>query len=1034
MGIRDLFRRRTKAGRSPDALVLDRRVDAAGVVYSVRLQTDAGASLVDWPAVGLSPEVEPLSSRHELVLDMLTELVRDEVVERQQLEFVVPFERVFDIPEEMRGLFGLQSEPGWELKVDLPSSVGRGLPVRTRWTTPDGTYAPEMTAVGCGFVDQRGQLHVVPERLARLSRVALQEHGPQVEDEYRHLSDVQQAYRDNVSNGDTAVAFDGQLGREEYVVPDRIELDIRRNEAGGFDLLPRPSRLRSDIAQEVAESPRAPFRFDRNDPDDPSRRLRVVLPEAVRRAFTDVKRVGSIPKERVEEFARDPRSFFPASAELSPAVTEGLAPDTLDLSGIPARIAELDLALFDERVLGVTMEPEVKSSIGQSAHSTDWFGGVKGEGTEEESDASADEGSAPGSKGSRAAQLVTADNDEELNYEAVHSELKAIATTLTEPSAFSGRLKPFQREGYAWLRQLDVAGAGGLLADDMGLGKTVQVISYLTHLVDENRLRPALLVVPSAVAENWKSEIRQFCSTNPRVYFHAGTHRERRKEQIEANDVIITTYDTLSRDQVVLGQIELSALVCDEAQYIKNYTTRRASACRAMQARVRIALTATPVENSLDELWSIVDFCQPGLLDSYRSFERRFVTPLQGTDEAAADSAARELLGLLDGHYLRRTKAGLSRDPENARSLGLPSKTETAIPVEMPPPQAAAYHAMLVGRGAQAPLAALQRLFLVSVHPDMVRLPLEDVLDAAANDPDGFAANSCKLSYLLRELEVVQRAGERAVVFAHRRSVQQVLAVLLRRKFGVTATIINGDVASGARLSIIERFNALARFEVLVLSPLAAGVGLNVTGANHVFHMMRLWNPAKESQATDRCYRIGQTRDVNVHAPMAVMGGLPSVDENLHQLLEAKRGLAEQVIRPTQRMSVSWRELESCLSPNAERTPVHDGVTLPSARATTLPKRGPIAVQRAAVIDAIAVRLQPLVESLIAWGLPLPECGFVLNDETGAEVTRVDLAWPDKRVAVVTEDALRAYRLASDAGWTCYRHPVAPSIVQRRLR
>ena len=466
------------------------------------------------------------------------------------------------------------------------------------------------------------------------------------------------------------------------------------------------------------------------------------------------------------------------------------------------------------------------------------------------------------------------------------------------PNSLQATLYPHQEVGYRWMRHLHASRCGGLLADDMGLGKTVQIIAFMSHLHDQNELRPALLVVPLSVMVNWQRELEQFAPGIGPVHQHRGPDRERDPHSLARNEVVITTYATLRRDQIMLAKIDWTVAACDEAQNVKNPTANVTSAVKGMKASFRLACTGTPVENGLSELWCIVDFAQPGRLGSRREFRDNFERPLV---EALDDTEDQEghvarLREQLHPHYIRRTKE---------EALKLPAKTERKYEVGMSQRQEAEYDRILacLRRKETHPLAALQHLVAVCSHP----LTIQKTRLTA--DPERLLEDAPKLRETVGLLERIRREGAKVVVYTRLKAMQRILQTVILHRFGFDPGVLNGEVGGHNRHRIVEMFNEGPGFDAMILSPEAAGVGLNITGATHVVHYTRLWNPAKENQATDRVHRIGQNQPVAIHYPIVVGDGFKSVEEHLDDLLREKLQLARNVLVP--RRSLDFRgELE----------------------------------------------------------------------------------------------------------------------------
>ena len=519
------------------------------------------------------------------------------------------------------------------------------------------------------------------------------------------------------------------------------------------------------------------------------------------------------------------------------------------------------------------------------------------------------------------ARLVTIDNDKRPEF-VIESEQRRqrLFEDFGKPKLFDGTLRrPYQTEGYVWLRELeDRADAGGLLADDMGMGKTVQIIALLSYLADERALSPALLVIPKSTLQNWQNEIADFCSADLGCYEHLGGSRHRNADAIIDHDIVLTTYSTLRNDQLILGEIRFSVMICDEAQKIKNYTSGRATACRAMNAGLRVALTATPVENGLVDLWSIFDFCQPGRLDSMAAFKKDFVEPIETGDEPAQQQASENLLRQMAPHFLRRTKTQHFDDT-------FPDKFVHRTTVSMTDAQQHRYDRVRKWYSTEegSALGAINTLLRICAHPDAVTVdtakkiglqprPIDDLLD----NPDDIIDRSAKFEFIVQKLKEIQDLDERTILFVRQRNIQAMLQAVISHVFGLDAALINGDIPAGRRQEIVDDLNNSRNFDVIILSPRAAGVGINVTGANHVFHVTREWNPAVEDQATDRAYRIGQSKDVHVYLPITTHPSpeVPTLDERLDKLLEAKRKIAENAIVPRNPGPVSSSELQNGLT------------------------------------------------------------------------------------------------------------------------
>lgn len=488
----------------------------------------------------------------------------------------------------------------------------------------------------------------------------------------------------------------------------------------------------------------------------------------------------------------------------------------------------------------------------------------------------------------------------------VHSMMDILAQAhepapVATPIAFRGTLRRYQALGLAWLVHLRSIGCGGCLADDMGLGKTIQVLAYLLYLKEQGLTQGThLLLCPTSLLHNWKAEIARF-APDLRVYLHHGGLRNQPSAEgvtplaqaITAHDIIITTYATAVRDADELNGMGWDVVIADEAQSIKNAETKQARAVRKLPALHRIALTGTPIENRLEELWSIFQFTNPGYLGTLAWFRKVFAGPIASHPNAPA---AHRLHVLLRPVLLRRRKT------EPAIQLELPDKWEVREHAALSPEQAALYQsvvnrlfsgmAQMSGDGGVNEgrvrmqrrgqiLAALVRLKQICDHPCLVAGGGTDV------------RRSSKLQLLLDLLEDVVDEGDSALVFTQFRDMGELLCGAIAERFGWTPKFLHGGLHQSARGQIVDDFQSgRDKAQVLVLSLKAGGVGLNLTRANHVFHFDRWWNPAVEDQATDRAFRIGQSKDVQVHK--FVCSG--TVEERIDSLITAKRQLSAAVV------------------------------------------------------------------------------------------------------------------------------------------
>ena len=444
---------------------------------------------------------------------------------------------------------------------------------------------------------------------------------------------------------------------------------------------------------------------------------------------------------------------------------------------------------------------------------------------------------------------------------------------MPEPEGFVGELRPYQRVGVGWFRFLRQVGFGGCLADDMGLGKTVQVLALLIQRKREGADLPALVVVPRSLLFNWRAEAGRFAPELV-VHEHLGPERTDRMDELRAADLILTTYGVLRRDAVMLKDLPLDYVILDEAQAIKNSRTHGAKAARLLRANHRLALTGTPVENHLGELWSLFEFLNPGMLGKVRAFRDL----ISSRGEGSLDSDGRALLGAaLRPFFLRRTKKEVLPD--------LPPKVEQTLWCELEGEQRTAYDALLAhyrrgirggGAGRFQVLRALLRLRQAACHPGLV-------------ETDRRGEMSSKLEVLLPHIEELVSSGHKALVFSQFTSHLAVVRQHLER-LGLNYAYLDG--ATRDREAVVRQFREDLDCPLLLMSLKAGGLGLNLVEADYVFLLDPWWNPAAEAQAIDRAHRIGRTRAVVAYRLIA----RGTVEEKVIELQEQKRGLAEAVL------------------------------------------------------------------------------------------------------------------------------------------
>ncbi|HVY23544.1 MAG TPA: DEAD/DEAH box helicase [Steroidobacteraceae bacterium] len=484
---------------------------------------------------------------------------------------------------------------------------------------------------------------------------------------------------------------------------------------------------------------------------------------------------------------------------------------------------------------------------------------------------------------------------------------------VTVPATFTGSLRPYQRRGMSWLAHLTQLGLGACLADDMGLGKTVQLLAYLLHRqqIENEDTRPMLLVCPTSVVGNWEREIARFAPAL-NILRHYGVTRIQNAEDFAeqgAGKLVITSYGLMRRDASWLRDVQFAVVVLDEAQFIKNADSATARTARALKSSTRIALTGTPVENHLAELWSIMEFLNPGLLGPHATFRREIAIPVE---RYGREDVALRLRRMIAPFILRRTK----NDPGIATDL--PAKQETKVFCSLTREQATLYQQAIDEAFADIETAdGITRRGRV--------LALLTALKQICNHPAHYLreqgplnGRSGKLDRLCEMLLEVLATQDRALVFTQYREMGERLVRVLSRLQGKPVPFLHGGVARAARDEMVRRFQELPKSSrIMIVSLKAGGTGLNLTAASEVFHFDRWWNPAVEDQATDRAHRIGQHRNVQVYKLLCA----GTVEEKIDAMLESKRDLAARVVSGgeawiTELDNQALRELFS-LAPNA---------------------------------------------------------------------------------------------------------------------
>jgi SNF2 family DNA or RNA helicase len=465
---------------------------------------------------------------------------------------------------------------------------------------------------------------------------------------------------------------------------------------------------------------------------------------------------------------------------------------------------------------------------------------------------------------------------------------------MTTPAGFHGELRPYQERGLSWLSFLGGLGLGGVLADDMGLGKTIQLLSLIaSESPAAPGTGPTLLICPMSLVGNWQREAARF-TPDLRVHVHHGADRlegEALATALSDADLVLTTYGVATRDQAALAEVSWARVVCDEAQNIKNHATKQARAVRGLPAAARIALTGTPVENRLHELWSIMEFANPGLLGPAEKFRKRYAVPIERRDpqdpQGPADDAIQALRRITQPFVLRRLKT------DKTIISDLPDKQEMKVFCNLTAEQASLYQATvtdMLSRIEEATddisrrglvLATMAKLKQVCNHPAHL-----------LGDGSRLPGRSGKLARLEEICDEIVAEGDKALCFTQYAEFGRMLQPHLAARLGCPVLFLHGGTPKKQRDAMVAQFGELDEPVLFLLSLKAGGTGLNLTAASHVIHVDRWWNPAVEDQATDRAFRIGQRRNVQVRKFVCV----GTLEERIDAMIEDKKALAEQIV------------------------------------------------------------------------------------------------------------------------------------------
>lgn len=499
------------------------------------------------------------------------------------------------------------------------------------------------------------------------------------------------------------------------------------------------------------------------------------------------------------------------------------------------------------------------------------------------------------------------------------------------PSSFRSQefgLKPHQEYGVAWLQNLHQYApeqvSGCLLADDMGLGKTLQLLCFIgEYLENAKDKKPVLVVAPVSLLENWEAEANRFFNAKfAKILSLYGENLKDRKipkhlisaqlrddhgithlleeEWLGDADIVLTTYETMRDLEFSLARVDWGIMVCDEAQKIKVPTAMVTKAAKAQKADFKIACTGTPVENSLTDLWCLFDFIQENLLGSLNEFGKTYRRPIENLDNVD-NEVLEQLRNLIAPQVLRRMKHDVADLPEKIEVNHCKNITISSLQRHLYADVINRYRKLSEEGNQGAMLASLHSMRMICAHPFQLQ-------------PNASIHESPKVDWLIKTLEVIKAKNEKVIIFTEFRDIQVFLKRILLERFGLNVTTVNGDSNTSSkkgltRQNLIDRFQATSGFNVIILSTTAVGFGVNIQKANHVIHYTRSWNPAKEDQATDRAYRIGQDKEVFVYYPSIAANDFDTFEIKLDRLLSSKRALADDMLQPSRELSKELIEM-----------------------------------------------------------------------------------------------------------------------------
>ncbi len=882
-------------------------------------------------------------SSNAIYLKTMTDNGQASLLEDGSIE--MPFDNIYELGEFEREVIGLPPLYPFEIFVEhdgIPFTPNFQYTISYRAFAPSGDVLPKIDENGpavtlkikgesVDYLLSLEQYHLI-KALNEFNSLQIKDRG----ESYRRFAEIKALSKESAST------LDQTLNDRNVVLPKNVKIDVSYQN-GELEITPS---IKDECSKKFVEL------FDKcNDVrdhyamGDAKQKTIVALDSAIQEELKNVKQVRKVSDpEKVKDIVNNPEKYFdPNVTDLSAfysdrVIGKGLYEPKIYPFISPYKSQWIPSFEVEDRANGTTRI--LIKDASELAEFTDSIAIARKDGKPfceyrgakiplDEAESMADfarkqlhkkEQVTPDGPGSIESKkkscevLLIEENMEETGYDVTREGNYLPKQLQLEDDPYlidDFKLKDHQIEGVAWLQNLAKNAKGGLLADDMGLGKTLQVLYLIDwHSRYRNaRNKPYLIVAPVSLLENWRREYSRFFRESMPVEILEKVPREQNRDFVEQHSfkhVMVVGYEAMRRGQFSLAAIDFAIVVLDEAQKVKTPGALVTNAAKALKSDLRISMTGTPVENTFMDLWCIMDFSVPGLLGNAKAFSVRYQEPLKDED-SNIEKLGKDLRTELGGYFLRRLKSEVSKD--------LPEKHVEYHKVPMPAEQYDRYvSAINLGLQSNAhPFERIQTLRKISDHPYL------DFKDVENVPVDALIRSSAKLSATMQILEDIRSKNEKVIIFTDRREMQRMLQRVLLEKFGIEASVINGDTSTTdrgnkqSRQKTVDIFQEKKGFNVIIMSQLAAGVGLNVVGANHVIHYSRHWNPAKEMQATDRVYRIGQTKDVFVHFPMATCSEFDTFDVVLDALLQNKTHLATASLYPTERIEVIQKELDGKL-------------------------------------------------------------------------------------------------------------------------